>query len=749
MARLGKYEIIRPLSRGAVTELFLAHDQGTDGTKRPMALKRLLPQFSKDMEVVGSFLKEARVASGLEHPNIARVHDVGAAGKEYFVVMEYIHGLDLDEIQQSCQKQGFFISHAVVTQVMIQTCRGLHHAHTATNASGQALGIVHRNVHPQNILVDMSGQVKLVDFGFTQMGQSPQAGGSGSDAVSAYMSPEQCRGKAVTLQSDLFSAGIVLYELCCRRRLFRRQTPLATSRAILEDPIPPPSAVSDEVPDALEMIIMRALARNPQYRYASADEMTRDLMDAAQENGWSMEPGEVASLLNRLLIDDPLDPIPTPPPEPQLSDYIPASADEDTKLENPDGLDGLRTPGGTPKDEPPPAEEPARDLQDFWSATATPGPLPALSVDGDELPEAVDIPMIMSGDLDDHEDDEQTLVRSPVSSPVIIAARESLEDELVFEMDEGDDVDPLSVVPPPAGAVTWRQQSGASLEMYSNIPEASQPAIKVGRRLSGKGPRSSQGTGRETMQVKPVSAMPVQKTNTRAMILAALITIVVMGGGVALLFQSMSGSKLGTVKISSVPTGAKVVLDGKERFGVTPQTISDMVLGKPYLVLVVKDGFSSWRKKITLTADHTEATFEARLKMVKVVEGAATLVVETADPGARVFFDGELRGKTPLEIENVACNKLHSLVFKREGFLDLVQDVDKLKSGERRKVQVSMTPEKSDLEQGVLAPGRGKVRVPEDDTPVEIPRSAAPLRRLKDDSVGETLPRRVPKKLDK
>ncbi len=745
MARLGKYEIVRPLSRGGMTELFLARDDRADGAQ-PVALKRLLPQHCMDMEVVSAFLKGARVASGLEHPNIVQVYDVSAVGKDYFVVMEYIHGLDLDEIQSACQKQGFFLPYSVVTQMMIQACLGLHHAHTATNQSGQSLGIVHRNVHPQNILVDMSGQVKLVDFGFAPVGLGPGAGDAHKGAM-AYMSPEQCRGEPATIASDVFSAGIVLYELCCRRRLFRRKTPLATTRAILEDPIPPPSAVSDEVPDALEMIIMHALARSPQYRYTSADEMAGELTEAAREHAWSTDPAEMASLLSRLLTGDPLEQISTPQPEPQLSDYIPASADEDTRLESVDGLDDLRTPGGTPVEEP--GGEPSPELQDFWAvATATPAPLPALTAEVEELPEAMDIPMIMSGELDDDEDDARTLVRTPVSSPLL---QTPSEEALVFEMDAGEDDDPLSGVPPPAGAVNWRQQSGASLEMYSNVPEAGpMPAVKDPSAAKPPQPRQSPGMGRETMRVKPVSPMPAPRTNTRAMVIAALVTIVVLGGGVALLFGSMGGPALGTVKISSVPAGAKVVLDGKERFGVTPQTISDMALQREYLVVVVKEGYAPWKKKITLTAEKNEASFEARLEQVKVVEGEATLLLETATPGARVFFDGELRGKTPLQIKGVSCDKEHSLVFKRKGYLDLVQDVDKLKSGERRKVSVSMTPEESELERGVLAPSRGAViREPGDKEPVQIPRAAPPLRRLKDEAVGETLPRRVPKRLDK
>ncbi len=247
-----------------------------------------------------------------------------------------------------------------------------------------------------------------------------------------------------------------------------------------------------------------------------------------------------------------------------------------------------------------------------------------------------------------------------------------------------------------------------------------------------------------------MSPTPVSRTNTKAMVIAAAITIVVLGGGVAGLFWSMGGeSKLGTVEITSAPLGAKVVVNGKERFGVTPQTISDVPLGRQYTLIVAKDGYLPWRKKITLTPGQDALSFVAKLKRVSMEKGRATLVLETDEPRARVFLDGELQGKTPLTIGKVKTDAKHSLVFKREGFLDLVQDVDQLESGERRVVKVSMTAAESGLEKGVRSTRRGAGKRTEDDGPIQIPHTAPPLRRLRGASVGETLPKRVPKKLDR
>ena len=755
MARVGKYDIIRPLARGPLTEISLAHMERGDGSRQPVALKRLLPRFSRDMEVVSTFLNEARITARLKHPNIVEILDLGVAGKDYFVVLEYIHGLDLDEVQQGCQKQGFFMPYPLITQILIQICRGLHHAHSATNEAGQPLGVVHRNLHPQNIIIDMRGQLKLVDFGLAKNSRQ-RSGHGGSKGSNAYHSPEQCRGEAVDPRSDIFSAGTILYELCCRRRLFRRRTEFATARAILDDPIPPPSAVSDEVPDALEMIIMHALARNPQYRYDSAETMEQELLQAARENEWSLNSRALAAFMGELVADHP-------PPQtdlrPEPIPIIPATPEEETKLENPDGLDQLRTPGGTAHKTP--LSQPSSPLQDFWSVTTgpIPQPLPALQYEppgGDlaDLPEAEDVPMALAGVLDSHEgdDDAKTIVRRPTPShEVLLPVSEVMpEQSLVFELHDGEEQDPLDRIEKDQENRAWGQRPETGLEMYSDIPEATDlPRAFDGRPPIGNNPnKKPQGFGRETMQVKPISAIPAPRTSRRTIATVVVVGLLLVGGLTGLLWGLIGSPGSGTIVISSEPTGAKVAVDGKERFGSTPQTMADLVLDRPYLLVVFKEGYLPWKKKFTLSAQQSQRQFLARLQRRGTADGQATLVVQTAEPGARVFLDGQLKGKTPLTIKSVDCKKRHTLVLNRERYVDLVQDVKGLKPGQQRKIEVALTPDHAERQKGVLPASRSRIKEP-DDGPVEIPRTAPPVRRLRDTRVGETLPGRVPKKLDR
>lgn len=739
MSQIGTYEILRSLGKVGVVEQFLARQVFPDGTAREVVIRRLLAQYTRQVELVSRFLTEARIVSRLDHPNICRIVDVGASGKDYFYATAHVQGWNLDEVQSACQARGYFVPPLLVTHLLSCICAALHHAHSESNESGEALGIVNRDLCPTNILLTLRGQVQVQDFGLVKAGLEARKGVP--KATVAYMSPEQCRGEATDARSDVFSAGVLLYELCCHRRLFRRTTEFASVRAILEDPIPPPSAVSDEVPDALEMIILRALARSPEYRYDSALEMGQALAEAARENGWVIGPGDLAAFMAGLYPEGGVGPLVAVPSDAEL---IPAEPDEVTRLETPPGLELLRTPGGTVKgaklSEPRPTPTPL----DFWSATESkvPAPLPALDPEMQDAPEAGTMPMALSGELDliGQDDDAKTLVRmhTPVPEHVVISADQlpPPEDPLVFEVEEGEDEDP----DPPVVADPRLKQSGVwgrsgGLELYADIPEASQPAVQ-------RAPTSRQSSQpyRQTLRVQTVSNVPVGRPSWQIVLGVAAVSLVVGGGLLAILLWTSGGKKLGQVTLSSDPQGATVALDGRERFGTTPLTISEIILDQPHELVLLKDDHAPWRKKFTLTRAQPSATFAAALQ-ARQIKGEASLVIKTQLPGARVFLDGEMRGKTPLVIEGVSCTKVHELVVKREGYADLVRKIKGLKPGQRLRLELQLEGDTAEREKGVKAPGSGARRSKEDDAPVIIPQTRAPLRRLNDDRVGSALPR--------
>ncbi len=278
MRRFGRYELIEKIATGGMAEIFLARHHALPDFDRLVVVKRLLPALAKDATFVSMFLDEARTSAGLNHPNVVQIYDLGVMDDQYFIAMELIQGEDLVEISHRAMELERTIPVALAARIVADTCKALHHAHEQTGFDGKPLGIVHRDVSPHNVLVTYAGDVKIVDFGIAKARTQTSKTGAGMlKGKYSYMSPEQCLGEALDRRSDLFSLGVVLYELTTGRRLFHFERSTDILEAITEAPVPPPSMVVPGYPPALEAIVMRALERDPARRFATALEMQRAL----------------------------------------------------------------------------------------------------------------------------------------------------------------------------------------------------------------------------------------------------------------------------------------------------------------------------------------------------------------------------------------------------------------------------------------------------------------------------------------
>jgi len=255
----------------------------------PIVIKRLFAHHSAEAEFVRMFFNEARLAARLKHPNIVDIFDQGESDGTYFLAMEYIHGEDLRGLAQQSDAVGKRPPLAVLCRIIMDTLAGLHYAHTLTDENGAPLGLVHRDVSPQNVLVTYDGVVKLIDFGIakaTRALNSEQTQAGMIKGKYAYMSPEQTRSEKLDARSDVFSAGTLLWELLTWRRLFKRATDLATLVAVTEEPAPSTLAVNPEIPKELDEITLRALAPNPADRWSSAKDFHDALQAFVQKQGW-------------------------------------------------------------------------------------------------------------------------------------------------------------------------------------------------------------------------------------------------------------------------------------------------------------------------------------------------------------------------------------------------------------------------------------------------------------------------------
>lgn len=274
--RFGKYTLIRKLASGGMAELFLAIQKSVAGFEKLVVIKRILPANDQDRAFIDMLLHEARVAATLSHPNIVQVFDVGSVDGTYFIAMEHVHGEDLRSIVRQMKKKDvveFPLEHAL--SIVLGMCAGLAYAHEKRDLDGTALNIVHRDISPQNVVVTFTGDVKIVDFGIAKS-DAERAGQTKSGRLKGkipYMSPEQARGEPVDWRTDVFAAGIMLFELTTGKRLFKGANEFETLKLICEREYPAPSQVRAGYPMELESIVMRALERKREDRWQSTREM--------------------------------------------------------------------------------------------------------------------------------------------------------------------------------------------------------------------------------------------------------------------------------------------------------------------------------------------------------------------------------------------------------------------------------------------------------------------------------------------
>ena len=284
-----------------MAELFLARVGGPQTFEKLVVVKKILPKFADNPRFLQLFLDEAKLAASLSHKNIVSVHDVGGSGSESFFAMEYLHGQDVRSILHRAWKNGEKLPIAHAVQIAKLIADALHYAHEKRRSDGSLLEIVHRDVSPSNVIVSYDGAVKLVDFGVAKAATRTVKTRTGTlKGKIAYMSPEQARGAPIDRRSDVFSLGIVLWEMVTTSRLFRGENDLATLQLIINNPIKKPTEERPDCPVALERIVLKALSQDPERRYASANEVARDLEDLVRTEQLSQSSAGLSVYMSEL-----------------------------------------------------------------------------------------------------------------------------------------------------------------------------------------------------------------------------------------------------------------------------------------------------------------------------------------------------------------------------------------------------------------------------------------------------------------
>src|SRR5262245_34082622 len=320
MADKQKYQITERVDAGGMAEVFRAVAESLQGFKKNVAIKRILPNLTKNKKFIRMFLDEARLSLHLQHANVVQVFDIGVSEGMYFIVMEYVDGANLKTVVDWLKRNGKGRGVAHSLYLTMEVCKGLAYAHDVGDPeTGKPLGIVHRDISPPNILISKNGEVKLVDFGLAKAASQIEDTEPGVvKGKFSYLSPEAAMGRDVDHRADIFAVGILLYELLTGKRLFFGETDYQTVELVRQSRVPPIAAQNPEVEPELEEIVRRALARDVEERYQHAADLQDSLAQYLFSRGMKVTSRDIKQLVSDALREKAK----TIPPKPKKADNL-------------------------------------------------------------------------------------------------------------------------------------------------------------------------------------------------------------------------------------------------------------------------------------------------------------------------------------------------------------------------------------------------------------------------------------------
>lgn len=273
-----KFRLVRKIAEGGMGAVYEAIQYGTEGFEKIVAIKTIIEDYSADTEFVDMFIGEAKLVADLVHQNIVQVYQLGKIGNRYYIALEYVHGVNLEEFLERHEEIGKRLPVELAAFIVSRVCLGLDYAHNKTDKTGNLLGVVHRDISPKNVMIDTQGVVKVTDFGIAKAAQYMRnREGEVLMGKVQYMSPEQARFEQTDRRSDVFSLGVVFYELLAGKNIFADEDTMVAIQNICQKPIPSVRDYNDKVPPELEAIMMKALDRDKTKRYQSANDFGYDL----------------------------------------------------------------------------------------------------------------------------------------------------------------------------------------------------------------------------------------------------------------------------------------------------------------------------------------------------------------------------------------------------------------------------------------------------------------------------------------
>lgn len=301
----GKYYLLELINIGGMAEVFKAKMFGVEGFEKIVAIKKILPEVAEDAEFIKMFIDEAKIAVRLQHPNIVQILELGKIDDSFFIAMELVNGKDLKTIRKRLKRVDLLMPVEQSAYITSQVCDGLDYAHRKTDDKMSSLNIVHRDISPQNMIVSYEGTVKLIDFGIAKAkSKSTKTQAGMLKGKFSYMSPEQVCGQPIDRRSDIFSLGVVFFEMLTGKRLFLGKNDVETLEKIRKAEVPPPSVFNSNVPPELDRIVLKALSKNREDRYQWASEFSEDIKKFSFSSNRNFTRQDMMNFMSEFFADE-------------------------------------------------------------------------------------------------------------------------------------------------------------------------------------------------------------------------------------------------------------------------------------------------------------------------------------------------------------------------------------------------------------------------------------------------------------
>ena len=637
--QFGRYILLDKLAVGGMAEIYRAKTYGVDGFEKLLAIKRILPHCSADKDFITMLVDEAKLTVLLSHANIVQVYDLGKVGNDYFISMEFIYGTNLREMLNRCVVDDKrLLPEEVAVYIISEICKGLDYAHRKTDNDGNPLNIVHRDVSPQNILISYEGEVKIVDFGIAKaaLNVSHTMAGILKGKI-AYMSPEQALGKPMDGRTDIFSAGLILYEALTGHKFFSGDTQFEVLEHIRSTHIHPED-LSSEIPDTLKVILAKALAYNPKDRYQSAGDFQLDLTKFLYSTHSDFSPRQLSTLLSQLF-------------EKELKEKKrerEASLDEKTRsvmiqssITSEDivvhrEITDIRGKTREIEDSGLTKREEKTRARPFFAVVGTLFVLVAIGYLGWNLA----LKKMVKNWI--------VQTASPPGTEMTTPPAEEFEEPTVdTEETPWRNFGSIKVTTNPEGVSIFLNNEATNLTSPTTLTK-----LKVGDKYALRLSKENYETIEETITVDSNKEIALSKTLTPL--------------------------PLGVINITSEPKGAQIFINEQYTGQITPSRIDNLSLNTPHIVRLSLANHQDWTSSITLkNFDPLDLTAPLKTIPQPTAPPAPTvgiLTLQSNPEGARVSINGQDMGQTtPTSIANITLGYYYNIVLKREGYKDWEQ----------------------------------------------------------------------------